>query len=100
MVSGDGRHFSDIALDKIIKIAAGYGVSDVYVGRNGLMSTPAISHLIRTLNEVDEDSCMGAIILTASHNLGGPDGDFGIKLNMSNGAQALEDVTDAIFDYS
>ena len=100
VASGDGRFWNDVAIDKILKIAAGNGVTDVYVGQNGLLSTPAISHLIRTLNAAEADSCMGAILLTASHNPGGPEEDFGIKFNQPNGGPALENITEAVFAHS
>ena len=64
------------------------------------MSTPAMSHLVRTLNKEKPDSCMGAILLTASHNPGGETEDFGIKFNTPNGGPALESLTDAVFERS
>lgn len=97
VVSGDGRYWNDVAIQKILKVAAGYGVSEVVVGQYGLLSTPAISNIIRKMNEDGSESCIGAILLTASHNPGGPDEDFGIKFNTSNGGPAPESITDAVY---
>lgn len=91
VVGGDGRYFNVEATQIILKMAAANGAARVIVGQNGLLSTPAASHLIR-LNETD-----GGIILSASHNPGGPEEDFGIKFNTSNGGPAPETVTDRIF---
>ena len=90
VVGGDGRYFNDKAIQIILKIAAANGFSRIVVGKNGWLSTPALSHLI-TLKEA-----FGGIILTASHNKGGKEGDFGIKFNLSNGAPAPLSVTDKI----
>ena len=100
VVSGDGRYWNDVAVQKIIKIAAGFGVGEVIVGQNALLSTPAVSNLIIQLNKQEADSCMGAILLTASHNPGGPDEDFGIKFNTPEGGPAPETITDAVFAQS
>ena len=97
-MSGDGRFWNDVAISKILKLAAGNKVGHVYIGLNGHMSTPAVSHLIRTLNKDGGDSCMGGILLTASHNPGGETEDFGIKFNTPNGGPALEALTNAIFE--
>lgn len=94
VVGGDGRHFNDEAIQVVLRMAAANGVARVIVGRDGLLSTPAASHLIR-LRAAD-----GGIILSASHNPGGPDGDFGIKFNMANGGPAPERITAAIADRS
>ena len=99
VVSGDGRYWNDVAIQKILRVAAGNGVTEVIVGQHGLLSTPAISHLIRTLN-AEAETCMGAILLTASHNPGGLENDFGIKFNAPNGGPALETLTDAIYNHS
>jgi phosphoglucomutase len=90
VVGGDGRFFNDRAIQTILKLAAGNGVGRVLVGKDGLLSTPAASNLIR------ERDAAGGIILSASHNPGGPDGDFGVKFNTANGGPAPEKVTEAI----
>ena len=100
VVSGDGRFWNDIAISKILKLAAANKVGHVYIGKNGHMSTPAVSHMIRMLNKDDEESCMGGILLTASHNPGGEFEDFGIKFNTPNGGPALENLTNAIYERS
>lgn len=92
VVGGDGRYFCETAIDIISQLAAGNGVKRLIVGQNALLSTPAASHLIRKRQGVT-----GGIILTASHNPGGPENDFGIKYNMSNGGPAPESVTDMIY---
>ncbi len=91
VIGGDGRYFNAEAIQVILRMAAANGAKAVIVGQNGLLSTPAASHLIR-LNGTD-----GGFILSASHNPGGIDADFGLKFNMSNGGPATEAVTDAIF---
>jgi phosphoglucomutase len=91
VVGGDGRYFNDKAIQTILRMAAANGVGRVLVGQGGLLSTPAASNLIR------ERKAAGGIILSASHNPGGPDGDFGIKFNTANGGPAPEKVTDAIY---
>lgn len=90
-VGGDGRFFNKEAIQVIIKMAAANGFAKVLVGQNGILSTPAASHIIRKY------ATFGGIILSASHNPGGPDDDFGIKYNSSNGGPATEKITDAIF---
>jgi len=71
----------------------------LYVGQHCLLSTPAVSAMIRRLNsENGGDYCFGGIILSASHNPGGPDDDFGIKFNTGNGGPSLENITDEIFN--
>ncbi|MEL6682080.1 MAG: alpha-D-glucose phosphate-specific phosphoglucomutase [Pseudomonadota bacterium] len=91
VVGGDGRYFNDRAIQVILRMASAGGATEVIVGQNGILSTPAASHLIR-LNKTD-----GGFILSASHNPGGRDADFGLKFNMGNGGPATEAVTDAIF---
>ena len=91
VVGGDGRYFNDLAIATILRMAAANGVAKVIVGQGGILSTPAASHLIR-LNQTD-----GGLILSASHNPGGADGDFGLKYNIANGGPAPEAITDAIF---
>lgn len=91
VVGGDGRYFNDRATQVILRMAAANGAAKVIAGQNALLSTPAASHLIRSL-KTD-----GGVILSASHNPGGIDEDFGIKFNMSNGGPAPESVTNAMF---
>ncbi|CAN1297215.1 Phosphoglucomutase, cytoplasmic [Linum perenne] len=98
VVSGDGRYYSKEAIQIIIKMAAGNGVRRVWVGQNGLLSTPAVSAVIRERVGADGSKATGAFILTASHNPGGPDEDFGIKYNMENGGPAPEGITDKIYE--
>ncbi|ADE85582.1 alpha-D-glucose phosphate-specific phosphoglucomutase [Rhodobacter capsulatus] len=91
VLGGDGRYFGVEAAQVILKIAAAGGAARMIVGQGSWLSTPAASNLIR-LRKAD-----GGIILSASHNPGGPDEDFGVKYNMANGGPAPEAVTDAIF---
>lgn len=91
VLGGDGRFFGDRAVQTILAMAAGNGAAQVHVGQNGWLSTPAASNLIRQLGTD------GGIILSASHNPGGADGDFGVKYNIANGGPAPESVTEAIF---
>ncbi|CAN0877089.1 Phosphoglucomutase, cytoplasmic [Linum grandiflorum] len=98
VVSGDGRYYSKEAIQVIIKMAAANGVRRVWVGQNGLLSTPAVSAVIRERVGADGSKATGAFILTASHNPGGPDEDFGIKYNMENGGPAPEGITDKIYE--
>ncbi|XAR63657.1 Phosphoglucomutase (alpha-D-glucose-1,6-bisphosphate-dependent) [Bertholletia excelsa] len=98
VVSGDGRYFSKDAIQIIIKMAAANGVRRIWVGQNGLLSTPAVSAVIRERVGSDGSRASGAFILTASHNPGGPHEDFGIKYNMENGGPAPEAITDKIFE--
>ena len=90
VVGGDGRFFNDMAIQTILKMAAANGFGRALVGQNGLLSTPAASCVIR------KHRAFGGIILSASHNPGGPRGDFGIKYNIANGGPAPEKITDAI----
>ena len=91
VLGGDGRYFNDRAAQVILRMAAANGAARVIVGQVAILSTPAASHLIR-LNKTD-----GGIIMSASHNPGGPDEDFGVKFNMPNGGPAPESVTEAIY---
>jgi len=93
-VGGDGRFYNDSALQIIIRMAAANGVKKIMVGGNGILSTPAASLVIRKY-KLD-----GAFILSASHNPGGPDGDFGIKFNIDNGGPAPEKITEKIYQES
>ena len=100
VIAGDGRYYNDVAIQVIIRMAAANGVREIYVGVDGIISTPAASALIRSLNESQEDYCVGGVLLTASHNPGGEDEDFGIKFNSKNGGPALESLTNKIYDHS
>ncbi|NJS38880.1 MAG: alpha-D-glucose phosphate-specific phosphoglucomutase [Rhodobacteraceae bacterium] len=91
VLGGDGRYFNDRAAQVILRMAAANGAARVIVGQGAILSTPAASHLIR-LNGTD-----GGIIMSASHNPGGPEEDFGVKFNMPNGGPAPESVTEAIY---
>ncbi|OAV90814.1 phosphoglucomutase [Puccinia triticina 1-1 BBBD Race 1] len=92
VVGGDGRYYSPECIQKIIKLAAGNQVKHLIIGHKGILSTPAVSNLIR------KRKADGGILLTASHNPGGPNADFGIKYNVSNGGPAPEGVTDKIYE--
>lgn len=81
---GDGRYYLSNAISLIAQISAANGVQRLVIGQNGILSTPTVSSVIR------EMKASGGIILTASHNPGGPNGDFGIKYNSSNGGPAVE----------
>ncbi|SMQ70129.1 phosphoglucomutase [Devosia lucknowensis] len=91
VIGGDGRFFNDVAIQKAIRIAAANGFGKVMVGQGGILSTPAASNIIR------QYKAFGGLVLSASHNPGGPDGDFGIKYNVGNGGPAPEKITDAVF---
>lgn len=91
VIGGDGRYFNREAIAVLLGMAAANGVKKCVVGKDGLLSTPAASLLIPAVNAA------GGFILTASHNPGGPDGDFGIKFNIDNGGQASEALTEAIY---
>ncbi|GGX42237.1 alpha-D-glucose phosphate-specific phosphoglucomutase [Tateyamaria omphalii] len=91
VVGGDGRYFNDVAIGTILRMAAANGAAKCIVGQGGLLSTPAASHLIR------KRKADGGLILSASHNPGGPDADFGLKYNGPNGGPATEGVTEKIF---
>jgi phosphoglucomutase len=90
VLGGDGRYLNRQVVQTTLKMAAANGFSRILVGQSGLLSTPAASNLIRI------SGAIGGIILSASHNPGGPDGDFGIKFNAANGGPAPEDITGAI----
>ncbi|MCU7940850.1 MAG: alpha-D-glucose phosphate-specific phosphoglucomutase [gamma proteobacterium symbiont of Bathyaustriella thionipta] len=91
VLGGDGRYYNQEAIQVILKMAAANGFAKVFVGHNGILSTPAASVIIR------KKQTYGGIILSASHNPGGPDEDFGIKYNTQNGGPAPEKITDAIY---
>ncbi|MGO8740732.1 alpha-D-glucose phosphate-specific phosphoglucomutase [Rhodoblastus sp.] len=94
VVGGDGRFFNREAIQIVIRMAAANGFDEILVGRGGILSTPAASAVIRA------EKAFGGIVLSASHNPGGPDADFGIKYNISNGGPAPEKITEAIFAHS
>jgi phosphoglucomutase len=96
VISGDGRYFNKEAIQIIAKIAVAAGVGRIWIGQDGLLSTPATSAVIRS--RAGGFKAFGAFILSASHNPGGIDEDFGIKYNCENGGPAPEKVTDLIFD--
>ena len=91
VIGGDGRFLNRQVIQTAIRIAAANGFARVVVGRGGLLSTPAASHMIRLRK------ALGGLVLSASHNPGGPDEDFGIKYNIANGGPAPESVTDALY---
>lgn len=91
ILGGDGRYHNREATQTILRMAAGNGLGRVIVGKGGLFSTPAVSALIR------QHGAVGGIILSASHNPGGPGGDFGIKFNTANGGPAPETLTEAVY---
>lgn len=91
VIGGDGRFYNREVIQLAIKMAAANGFGRVLVGRGGILSTPAASNVIR------KNQAFGGIVLSASHNPGGPTEDFGIKYNIGNGGPAPEKITDAIF---
>ena len=91
VLGGDGRYYNEDAIQIILRMASANGFAKVLVGQNGILSTPAASVIIR------KKQAFGGIILSASHNPGGPDEDFGIKYNTDNGGPAPEKITDAIY---
>lgn len=91
VLGGDGRYHNAEAIQTILRMAAAHGIRKVLVGQYGLLSTPAASVVIR------KHQAAGGIILSASHNPGGPDGDFGIKFNSANGGPAVESLTEAMY---
>lgn len=94
VLGGDGRYYNRQAIQIILKMAAANGIGKILVGQGGILSTPAASCIIR------KNQAFGGIILSASHNPGGPEGDFGIKYNTGNGGPAPEKVTSAIYERS
>ncbi|KFG67762.1 alpha-D-glucose phosphate-specific phosphoglucomutase [Microvirga sp. BSC39] len=91
VIGGDGRYFNDVVVQTAIRMAAAHGFGRVLVGQRGLLSTPAASCVIR------KHKAIGGLVLSASHNPGGPDGDFGIKFNMAHGGPAPESFTESVF---
>ena len=94
VVGGDGRYYNDRAIQVIVRMASANGLGRVLVGRGGILSTPAASCVVR------KRGAFGAVILSASHNPGGPEGDFGVKYNTGNGGPAPEKITEAIWRQS
>lgn len=94
VIGGDGRYFNREAIQTIIRISIANGFGELIIGQSGLLSTPAVSNIIR------KNNAFGGIVLSASHNPGGPNEDFGIKYNVSNGGPAPENVTRAIYQHS
>lgn len=94
VLGGDGRFYNERAIQTILKMAAGNGAARIVVGRNGILSTPAASAVIRARE------CYAGIILSASHNPGGENGDFGVKFNIANGGPAPETITDAMYEFT
>ena len=92
VLGGDGRYGNRRAIDVILRMGAAHGLSKVIVATGGILSTPAASNLIR------KRQAIGGIILSASHNPGGPDGDFGVKVNGANGGPTPASFTDAVFE--
>jgi phosphoglucomutase len=91
VLGGDGRYYNRVAVQTILRMAAAKGYARVLVGQGGILSTPAVSAVIRA------SGASGGIVLSASHNPGGPAGDFGIKYNIGNGGPAPEKITEAVF---
>ncbi len=94
VVGGDGRYYNRQALQTIVKMAGAHGIKKILVGKGGILSTPATSCIIRKYR------LNGGIILSASHNPGGPEGDFGVKFNGKNGGPAPAAITEAIYQHS
>lgn len=94
VIAGDGRYWNPEVIQVIAKISAAYGAKKLLIGQDGILSTPAASHVIR------KRKATGGILLTASHNAGGPKNDFGIKYNLANGGPAPESVTNKIYEFS
>ena len=94
ILGGDGRYYNKIAIQKIMKMAAANGMKKMIVGQNGFISTPASSHVL-LMNKAD-----GGFVLSASHNPGGINGDFGIKYAIASGGQCPTSVSDKIYEIS
>ncbi len=94
VVGGDGRYYNRIAIEKIVSLAVANGFGKVMIGRAGILSTPAMSAVIR------RHKALGGLVLSASHNPGGIDADFGIKYNIRNGGPAPENITEAIYQHT
>ena len=92
VIGGDGRFYTPETVQTILKIASANGVAKLIIGKDAILSTPAASNIIRKYK------ADGGILLTASHNPGGPTNDFGIKYNVSNGGPAPEGITDKIYE--
>lgn len=97
VVAGDGRYFNSDAIQIICRVLAGNGVSNIWIPKGGIMSTPAVSAVIRTR---EGGKAQGGIVLTASHNPGGPGEDFGIKYNEGYGQPAGEEFTETLYEKS
>jgi phosphoglucomutase len=105
IVAGDGRYHNSEAIQTITQLLAANGVKNIWIPRNGIMSTPAVSAVIRRRTASGDGSdgqgvAQGGIVLTASHNPGGPGEDFGIKYNEGLGQPAGEDFTEAVSSLS
>ncbi|KAF7250677.1 Phosphoglucomutase-like protein 5 [Varanus komodoensis] len=94
VVGSDGRYFSRTAIEVVVQMAAANGIGRLVIGQNGILSTPAVSCIIRKVKAA------GGIILTASHCPGGPGGEFGVKFNVANGGPAPDAVSDKIYQIS
>ena len=94
VLGGDGRYHNRVAIQSILRLASAKGYARVLVGQGGILSTPAVSAVIR------RHGASGGIVLSASHNPGGPEGDFGIKYNVANGGPAPEALTEAVYQRS
>ena len=97
VVAGDGRYFNTEAIQSICRVLAGNGVANIWIPQHGIMTTPAVSAVIRRR---EGGKAQGGIVLTASHNPGGPGEDFGIKYNEELGEPAGEEFTETIYEKS